>query len=219
MIIAHHDDNDDTKHVSFVLSCPSIVAPHVLGFWGVGSEGYYFLGERWVRTWSIHFDSGFQHLFNQFFSNWEAKFMLHFFTAILRITFMASRILKNLFVNQFCWGRWGNLWMTVARIVAELLLPEVWCSCHGSSDFGRRLFQLCVATLLQRCQLCCLLGIMCLPKVGFGWVDEWFFSQLIFFCKRKFRQVRFYWAWKEFIERRPLVVMVLYILYELLIMG
>lgn len=25
----------------------------------------------------------------------------------------------NLFVNQFCWGRWVNLWMTVARIVAN----------------------------------------------------------------------------------------------------
>lgn len=118
---------------------------------------------------------------------------------------MASRILKNLFVNQFCWGRWVNLWMTVARLVAELLLPQVWCSCHGSSDFGRRLFQLCVATLLQRCQLCCLIGSMCLPRVGFRWVDEWFFSQLIFFFKRKFRQVRFYWAWKEIILKRKAI--------------
>ena len=76
--------------------------------------------------------------------------------------------------------------MPVARLVAELLLPEVWCSCHGSSDFGRRLFQLCVATLLQRCQLCCLIGMMCLPKVGFrmggGMV---FFQSVDFFFLQK----------------------------------
>ena len=38
----HQPDNDDTKHVSFVLSCPSIVAPHVLGLWAISSKGIIF---------------------------------------------------------------------------------------------------------------------------------------------------------------------------------
>lgn len=185
MIIAHHDDNDDTKHVSFVLSCPSIVAPHVLGFWGVGSEGYYFLGERWVRTWSIHFDSGFQHLFNQFFSNWEAKFMLHFFTAILRITFMASRILKSICKSillgkmsqpmndgtsldllQSCYLRFGAAAMAVATL-AEGCFNYVLRPCFNAVSYAAWL-ELCV-----------------FQKVGFRWVDEWFFSQLIFFLQKE----------------------------------
>ena len=102
----HQPDNDDTKHVSFVLSCPYIVAPHVLGLWAISSKGIIFFVVS--NICSINFSA-----------IGKQKFMLHFFTAILRITFMASRILKNLFVNQFCWGRWVNLWMTVARIVVN----------------------------------------------------------------------------------------------------
>ena len=44
---------------------------------------------------------------------------------------------------------------------------------------------------------------MCLPKVGFGWVDEWFFSQLIKKAKGSFGKL--YWAWKEIILKRKAI--------------
>ena len=204
MIIAHHDDNDDTKHVSFVLSCPSIVAPHVPGFWGVGSEGYYFLGERWVRTWSIHFDSGFQHLFNQFFSNWEAKFMLHFFTAILRITFMASRILKNLFVNQFCWGRWVNLWMTVARLVAELATHlRFGAAAMAVATLAEGCFNYVLRPCFNAVSYAAWLEVCVFQKwVLDGWMNG-FSVSWFFFAKGSFGKL--YWAWKEIILKRKAI--------------